>query len=137
MADGTWYESPLTCIPLYYRQCYTKMHARWNLVQKSFNMYYLVLQAMLHGEACQMELGTKVLEHVLPCITGNATRRSMPDGTWYERPLTCITLYYRQCYTEMHARWNLLRKAFNMYYLVLQAMLHGEACQIELGTKVF
>ena len=71
MSDGTWYESPITCITLYYRQCYTEMYVRWNLVRKPYNTYYLVLQAMLHDDVCQMELGSEALEHVLPWISGN------------------------------------------------------------------
>ena len=78
---------------------------------------------------------TPLTRIIIPSIAGNATRRCMSDGTWYESPLTCFTLYYMQRYTEMYARWNLVRKPFNMYYLVLQAMLHGDVCQMELGTK--
>ena len=61
----------------------------------------------------------------------------MSDGTWYESSLTCITLYYRHFYTEMYVRWNLVRKPYNIYYFVLQALLHGDVCQMELGAKAF
>ena len=48
----------------------------------------------------------------------------MPDGTWYETLLTCITSYYRQCYTEMYVRWNLVRKPFNQRYMEQLLTMH-------------
>ena len=37
----------------------------------------------------------------------------------------------------MYVRWNLVRNPVNIYYLVFQAMLHGDVCQMELGTNSF
>ena len=48
----------------------------------------------------------------------------MSDGTWYESPLTCITLYYRQCDTEMYVRWNLVRKPFNQRHVEQLLTMH-------------